>query len=103
MIKVISLDRLREAINLLKAVNYTVTLTPVWTATGDYFTQEVALTGIKETDTPFIDLVTDTTNYKTASEAWGKVFKVETLDNKLKFYATEKTATSVSLKVKVVR
>lgn len=100
--KVITVDRLKQAVDKLKSREYTCSLGTTWTATGAYFTQNVIVTGITATDTPIVDLVASTSDYNTAQKEWGKVFKITTSANTLTFYATEATTVALSIKLKVV-
>lgn len=84
-------------------LNKTATLGTSWTAATGYVQQVVAIQGILATDTPIIDLITTTADFEAQEEAWGKVFKAQTGDNQITFYAKEATETSVSLNIKVVR
>lgn len=100
--KVITVDRLKQAVDKLKSREYLCTLSTAWTATGAYFTQNVAVTGITATDTPIVDIVASTSDYETAQKEWSKVFKITTSANTLTFYATKATTIALSVKLKVV-
>lgn len=84
-------------------LNKTATLGTSWTTEAGYVQQVVTVQGILATDTPIIDLVTTTADFEAQEEAWGKVFKAQTGDNQITFYAKEATETSISLNIKVVR
>lgn len=101
----VSLERLREVVNAIKqrtptVKDFNVSLVVTWS--GSPLTQEVACTGILSTDTAFVDIVVDPAKADAQEKEWGKVTKVEILDNKVKFYAKEKTASTLSIKIKVV-
>ena len=83
--------------------SYTFTIGTSWTGSAAPYTQTITVSGILATDDPIADLATSTTNYEKEAEAWGKVFKITTAANKVTVYATEKTTTSISCKLKVVR
>ena len=83
-----------------------VTLGTTWEQdnTNGYYTQTVALSGITSKDNPTIDVMLSGTleNMKTQQDDWGKILKVETSTNTLKFYASEPTTVSLSVIVKGV-
>lgn len=93
------------ATNRIIATN-SVTLGTSWTqeTTNGYYTQTVALSGITSNDNPTIDVVLSGTleNMQSQQEEWGKILKVETSANSLKFYASEPTTVSLSVIVKGV-
>lgn len=72
--------------------------------TNGYYTQTVALSGITSKDNPIVDVVLSGTlaEMQAQQENWGKILKVETLANTLKFYASEPTTVSLSVMVKGV-
>lgn len=90
--------------NLKKAP--TITLGTSWTqdTTNGYYTQTVALSGITSKDNPTIDVVLSGTlsNMQTQQEEWGKILKIETSTDNLKFYASEPTSVELSVIVKGV-
>ena len=101
----VSLARLREVVDAIKqrtptVKDYAVSLGTTWS--GSPLTQEVAWTGILSTDTAFVDIVVDSSRADAQEKEWGKITKVEILDSKVKFYAKEKTASALSVKIKVV-
>lgn len=73
------------------------------TANG-YYTQSIICSGITSNDNPTIDVVlSDTlTEMQSQQEDWGKILKVETSTDTLKFYASEPTTVSLSVMVKGV-
>lgn len=77
-----------------------------WTqdTTNGYYTQNVTCSGITSKDNPTIDVVLSGTlaEMQSQQEEWGKILKVETLANTLKFYASEATTVSLSVMVKGV-
>ena len=93
------------ATNKVIATN-TVTLGTSWAedTTNGYYTQSVALSGVTSKDNPTIDVLLSGTlaEMQAQQENWGKILKVETLNNTLKFYASEPTTVSLSVIVKGV-
>lgn len=93
-----------EIANLKKAP--TITLGTTWTqdTTNGYYTQTVSLSGITSNDNPPVDVVLSGTlaDMQAQQEEWGKILKVETSTDKLKFYASEPTTVSLSVMVKGV-
>ena len=93
--------------NIAKLKNVpTVTLGTSWTqdTTNGYYTQTVALSGITSKDNPTIDVGLSGTlaEMQAQQEEWGKILKVETSNDTLKFYASEPTTISLSVMVKGV-
>ena len=83
-----------------------ITLGTTWTqdTTNGYYTQTVALSGITSNDNPPIDVVLSGTlaEMQAQQEEWGKILKIETSTDTLKFYASEATTVSLSVMVKGV-
>lgn len=79
-----------------KAIKATVTLSTTWTD----LTQSVAVPGITASHNAILDIVTTTIDFETQQEEWSKVYKAETYDGGIKFYAKE--ATTVDLTVQVI-
>ena len=84
---------------------YTATVTTAWTASGEYFYQDVAVSGILATDNPVIDINAGSDNSANAlySEAICKVIHVTTSANSIRVWATEAVATAFPIQLKVVR
>ena len=84
----------------------TVILGTSWTQdpTNLYYTQTVSLSGITSNDNPPVDVVLSGTlaDMQAQQEEWGKILKVETLTDTLKFYANEATTVSLTVIVKGV-
>lgn len=84
----------------------TVILGTSWAkdTTNGYYTQTVSLRGITSNDNPPIDVVLSGTleNMESQQEEWGKILKIETSTDILKFYASEATTVSLSVLVKGV-
>lgn len=83
-----------------------VTLGTSWTqdTTNGYYTQTVTYSGITSKDNPTIDVVLSGTleEMQAQQDEWGKILKVETSANILKFYASEVTTVSLTVMVKGV-
>ena len=83
-----------------------ITLGTTWEqdTTNGYYTQTVALSGITSSDNPTVDVVLSGTlaEMQAQQEEWGKILKVETSTDTLKFYASEPTTVSLSVMVKGV-
>lgn len=84
----------------------TVTLGTSWVqdTTNGYYTQTVALSGITSKDNPIVDVVLSGTleNMESQQEEWGKILKIETSTDTLKFYVSEPTSIELSVIVKGV-
>lgn len=83
--------------------SYTFTIGTSWNGSSAPYTQTIPVSGILATDDPIVDLVASTTNYEKEIEAYAKVFKITTAAGKLTVFATEKTTTALTCKLKVVR
>ncbi len=87
----------------------TVTLSctvPVsWTASGNYFYQNVSVPGMLASDNPAADILTggDNAANKLYAEAWGKVLRIDTGDNLVQIWCTEAPTVAFPLQFKVVR
>lgn len=93
--------------NITKLKNVqTITLGTTWTqdTTNGYYTQTVAFSGITSKDNPTIDVVLSGTlaEMQAQQEEWGKILKVETSTDNLKFYASEPTSIELTVMVKGV-
>ena len=98
---------LAEVWSLVKArvVTYNATVTTSWTASGDYFYQNIAVSGILATDNPIVDIVCGSDNDANVlySESICKVFRITTSANSIQVWATESIASSFPIQLKVVR
>lgn len=83
--------------------SYTFAIGTSWTGTSAPYTQTITVSGILSTDDPIVDLVTSITNYEKEIEEYAKIFKITTAEGKLTVYATAKTTTALTCKLKVVR
>lgn len=79
-----------------KAIKATITLSTEWTE----LTQSIPVSGITANDTAILDIVTTTSDYEAQQAEWAKVYKAETYNGGVKFYAKE--ATTVNLTVQVL-
>ena len=79
-----------------KAIKTTITLGTSWSS----LTQSVSVSGITANHNAILDVVTSTSNYEAQQTEWAKVYKAETYNGGIKFYAKE--ATSVDLTVQVL-
>ena len=77
-----------------------------WTqdTTNGYYTQSIICSGITSDDNPTTDVALSGTlaEMQTQQEDWGKILKIETSTDTLKFYASEATTVSLSVMVKGV-
>ncbi len=75
-----------------------------WEGDGPPYTQTVQVEGIKEKDNPHVTLkISD--EYETAQNemlTYSRLFKAETSDGKIKFYATSPTEIELTLIVKLL-
>ena len=83
-----------------------VTLGTSWVqdTINGYYTQTVSFSGITSKNNPTIDVVLSgtLTEMQSQQEEWGKILKVETSTDTLKFYASKPTTVSLSVIVKGV-
>lgn len=84
---------------------YTATVTATWTASGDYFYQDITVSGILATDNPVVDINPGSDNAANAlySESICKVFRITTSANSIRLWATEAIASAFPIQLKVVR
>lgn len=79
-----------------KAIKATITLSTAWTD----LTQSVSVSGITANHNAILDIVATTSDFETQQAEWSKVYKAETYEGGIKFYAKE--ATTVDLTVQVL-
>ena len=86
-------------------VTLTCTVPVAWTASGDFFYQNVSVPGILASDNPVTDILTGTDNAanKLYAEAWGKVLRATTYDGGVQIWCTEAPTVAFPLQFKVVR
>ena len=78
-----------------KAIKATITLGTSWSS----LTQSVAVSGITANHNAILDVVTSTSNYEAQQTEWAKVYKAETYNGGIKFYAKEATSTALTIQV----
>ena len=78
-----------------KAIKATITLSTTWTD----LTQSVSVSGITASYNAILDIVATTSDYETQQEEWAKVYKAETYNGGIKFYAKEATSTALTIQV----
>jgi hypothetical protein len=91
----------------ISVVTFTASVTTTWTgdaSTG--YSQDVEVTGLLATDTPFIDIIFSSTlaTAKLEAEAYAKVSKATTADDTLTLVCFDfKPATAFNLQLKCIR
>lgn len=78
-----------------KAIKATITLGTSWSS----LTQSVSVSGITANHNAILDVVTSTSNYEAQQAEWSKVYKAETYEGGIKFYAKEATSTALTIQV----
>lgn len=78
-----------------KAIKATITLSTTWTD----LTQSVSVSGISASHNAILDIVTTSSDFEAQQEEWSKVYKAETYDGGIKFYAKEATSTALTIQV----
>ena len=78
-----------------KAIKATITLGTSWSS----LTQSVSVSGITANHNAILDVVTSTSNYEAQQTEWAKVYKAETYEGGIKFYAKEATSTALTIQV----
>ena len=91
--------------NAKKPILRTATVSTSWTASGNYYYQDVAVNGILESDTPIIGINPGSDNAANANYAiaMNKVFRITTSDNSIRVWALSKPAVAIPIQIKVVR
>lgn len=84
---------------------YTATVATTWTASGNYFYQDINVSGILATDNPIVDIKPSSDNAANVqySEGICKIFRITTAENKITVWATEKPSVAIPIQLKVVR
>ena len=84
---------------------YTATVTTTWTASGDYFYQDIAVNGILATDTPIVGINPGSDNAANVQYSLGmsNVFRITTSDNSIRVWARAKPTVAIPIQLKVVR
>lgn len=78
-----------------KAIKATITLSTTW----NDLIQNVSVSGITANHNAILDVVTSTSNYEAQQTEWAKVYKAETYNGGIKFYAKEATSTALTIQV----
>lgn len=84
---------------------FTTTVSTSWTASGSYFYQDVAVSGILATDTPVVGVNPGSDNAANVnySLAMSNVFRITTSANSLRLWARAKPTVAFPIQIKVVR
>lgn len=84
---------------------YPATVSTSWTPNGDYFYQDITVSGILATDNPIADILTGDDNAANMqySDAICKVFRITTSANSIRVWATEEISIAFPIQLKVVR
>lgn len=86
-----------------RVVTYTAQIGTTWTDEDGFFSQDVPVIGIKESDKPIVDLIATTAGFAYEQESYEKIFKITTAQNKITVYAAEETTTPINIQLKVVK
>lgn len=78
-----------------KAIKATITLSTTW----NDLIQNVSVSGVTASHNAILDIVTTTSDFETQQAEWSKVYKAETYDGGIKFYAKEATSTALTIQV----
>lgn len=78
-----------------KAIKATITLGTSWSS----LTQSVSVSGITANHNAILDIVATTSDFETQQAEWSKVYKAETYEGGIKFYAKEATSTALTIQV----
>lgn len=78
-----------------KAIKATITLGTSWSS----LTQSVSVSGITASHNAILDVVTSTSEYEAQESEWSKIYKAETYEGGIKFYAKEATSTALTIQV----
>lgn len=89
--------------NKMSAKTFSLSVGTSWTQKTGYVQQTIGVSGLLSSDIPVVDLVTTTSGYEAQQEAWGKIFKIETITDGIIVYASDATETMVNIQLRVVR
>ena len=78
-----------------KAIKATITLSTTWTD----LTQSVSVSGISASHNAILDIITTSSDFEAQQTEWAKVYKAETYNGGIKFYAKEATSTALTIQV----
>lgn len=95
----------RAQIGAAATTTLTCTVPVSWTASGDYFWQNISVPGLLAADNPVADILTGSDNAanKLYAEAWGKVLRAITYDGLVQIWCTEAPTVAFPVQFKVVR
>lgn len=82
--------------------NYTATIGTNWTAAGDMYVQNIAVTGILQTDCPIVDLILPLDDSDIAFEQmiqWDQIHSIKTYDGHISVYAFTKTEMEMKIQL----
>ncbi|WP_397357050.1 carbohydrate-binding protein, partial [Oscillibacter sp.] len=84
-------------------VTLTATVPVAWTASGNFFYQNVSVPGVLATDNPIADILMggDPEANKLYAEAWGKVLQAITYDGGVQIWCTEAPTVAFPVQFKV--
>ena len=84
---------------------FTATVTTNWIADGDFYYQDIFVEGILDADRPVVDVLMGSDNMTnvTYCETFCKIFRITTLDNSIRVWATEAITTAFPIQLRVVR
>lgn len=78
-----------------KAIKATITLSTTW----NDLIQNVSVSGVTASHNAILDIVTTTSDFEAQQTEWAKVYKAETYNGGIKFYAKEATSTALIIQV----
>ena len=78
-----------------KAIKAIITLSTTW----NDLIQNVSVSGITANHNAILDIVTTTSDFETQQAEWSKIYKAETYEGGIKFYAKEATSTALTIQV----
>lgn len=99
-------EQVRELINGAYTFTQTVTVTSTWTASGNHFTQNIAVSNLETTDEPIVDIAYSGDNDADVlyEKCISKLVSVEVVSaTQIKVVASEEIANAFPIRLKVVR
>lgn len=87
----------------VRVKTYTAQVGTAWMNKTGYYTQDIAVEGIKAADNPIVDLIASTSSFETEQEVYMNIFKVETKDGKITVYSSKETTKVINIQLKVVK
>ncbi len=101
-----NLQAVYDGITKVNVTEYSATLTVAgWSSVSPY-TQEVTVTGVLGSDTPFVDVnmasISSVDDMQAAQDAFGLILKAVCGAGKITFTASDKPDTAIPIKIKVV-